>query len=181
MAIDKVTMGCGCFWCSETVFQQLKGVETVTPGYSGGATSQPGYEQVCSGNTGHAEVLQIRFDSDVISFRTLLQVFFNIHDPTTLNRQCADVGTQYRSVIFYHNDEQKIEAGKVITEIEALEQKGYSIVTEVKPLDIFYEAEKYHHNYYNMHSSQAYCQTVISPKLSKLQKRFSSLLRNETQ
>lgn len=176
MAIDEVIMGCGCFWCSEAVFQQLKGVVTVTPGYSGGVTSQPDYEQICTGDTGHAEVLQIRFDSDEVSFRTLLQVFFSIHDPTTLNRQGADVGTQYRSVIFYHNDEQKIEAGKVIAEIEALEQNGYSIVTEIKPLDIFFEAEKYHHNYYNMHSSQAYCQTVISPKLSKLQKSFSSLL-----
>ncbi len=177
MTIEEVTMGCGCFWCFEAVFQQLKGVERVVPGYSGGAISQPTYEQICTGETGHAEVLQISFDSEIISFKTLLQVFFSIHDPTTLNRQGADVGTQYRSVIFYHSDKQKIEADQMIAEIEASEQWSDSIVTEIKPIDIFYEAENYHHNYFNMHSTQAYCQSVISPKLSKLQKNFSSLLK----
>ena len=177
MTIEKATLGCGCFWCFEAVIQQLQGVEEVQPGYSGGAHSNPSYEQVCSGNTGHAEVLQIQFDSDQISFRTLLQVFFSIHDPTTLNRQGADVGSQYRSVIYYHNNEQKDQAEKLISEINAAQQWDNPIVTEITPIDIFYEAEEYHHNYYNNHTTQPYCQAVISPKLAKLYKEYCSLLK----
>ena len=177
MTIEKATLGCGCFWCFEAVFQQLQGVTKILPGYSGGALSNPSYEQVCTGTTGHAEVLQIQFDSDQISFRSLLQVFFSIHNPTTLNRQGADVGTQYRSVIYYHNNAQKTEAEKLISEINATQQWENPIVTELTPFDIFYEAEKYHHNYYNSHSAQPYCQAVISPKLAKLRKEYNFLLK----
>ena len=177
MTIEKATLGCGCFWCFEAVFQQLQGVEAVLPGYSGGVLSNPSYKQVCTGTTEHAEVLQIQFDSDQISFRTLLQVFFSIHNPTTLNRQGADVGTQYRSVIYYHNEKQKNEAEKLMSEINATRQWDKPIVTELTPFDIFYEAEEYHHNYYNNHTTQAYCQAVISPKLAKLRKEYGSLLK----
>jgi len=177
MSIEKATLGCGCFWCYEAVYQQLHGVEEVLPGYSGGVQSNPSYEQVCTGTTEHAEVLQIQFDSDQLSFRTLLQVFFSIHNPTTLNRQGADVGTQYRSVIYYHNEKQKSEAEKLISEINATQQWDKPIVTEITSFDIFYEAEEYHHNYYNNHSTQPYCQAVISPKLAKLYKEHSNLLK----
>ncbi len=177
MSIEKATLGCGCFWCFEAVFQQLLGIEKVLPGYSGGVLSNPSYKQVCTGNTEHAEVLQIQFDSDLLSFRTLLQVFFSIHNPTTLNRQGADVGTQYRSVIYYHNSQQKSEAEKLISEINATQQWDQPIVTEITSFDIFYEADEYHHNYYNDHSTQPYCQAVISPKLAKLRKEYGSLLK----
>lgn len=179
MTIEKATLGCGCFWCFEAVFQRLQGVEEVLPGYSGGTLSDPSYEQVCTGTTDHAEVLQIQFDPDLISFRTLLQVFFSIHNPTTLNRQGADVGTQYRSVIFHHNNEQKSVAEKLISELNDTQQWDQPIVTEVMPVDIFYGAEKYHQNYYNSHTTQPYCQAVISPKLVKLRKEYSSLLNPE--
>ena len=179
MTIEKVTLGCGCFWCFEAVFQRLQGVEEVLPGYSGGSINNPSYEQVCTGTTDHAEVLQIQFDSDLLSFRTLLQVFFSIHNPTTLNRQGADVGTQYRSVIFYHNNEQKSVAEKLISELNDTQQWNQPIVTEVTPVDIFYEAEEYHQNYYNSHTTQPYCQAVISPKLTKLFKEYSNLLKPE--
>ena len=177
MTIEKATLGCGCFWCFEAVFQRLQGVEEVRPGYSGGTLSDPSYEQVCTGTTDHAEVLQIQFDPDLISFRTLLQVFFSIHNPTTLNRQGADVGTQYRSVIFHHNNEQKSVAEKLISELNDTQQWDQPIVTEVTPVDIFYEAEEYHHNYYNSHTTQPYCQAVISPKLTKLHKEYGNLLK----
>ena len=177
MTIEKATLGCGCFWCFEAVFQRLQGVEEVLPGYSGGTLSNPSYEQVCTGTTDHAEVLQIKFDSDLLGFRTLLQVFFSIHNPTTLNRQGADVGTQYRSVVFYHNNEQKSVAEKLISELNDTQQWDQPIITEVTPVDIFYEAEEYHQNYYNSHTTQPYCQAVISPKLTKLCKEYSNLLK----
>jgi len=179
MTIEKATLGCGCFWCFEAVFQRLQGVEEVRPGYSGGTLSDPSYEQVCTGTTDHAEVLQIQFNSDLQSFRTLLQVFSSIHNPTTLNRQGADVGTQYRSVIFHHNNEQKSVAEKLISELNDTQQWDQPIVTEVTPVDIFYEAEEYHHNYYNSHTTQPYCQAVISPKLTTLHKEHGNLLKPE--
>ncbi len=165
---EKTTLGGGCFWCTEAVFQKVKGVNAVTPGYAGGDIAEPTYEKICTGNTGHAEVIQIDFDPDQVDFQTLLQVFFQTHDPTTLNCQGADRGTQYRSVIFYHNNEQKTVTEKVISEIDNLNLWENPIVTELQSLDIFYPAEKHHHNYYQTHSQQAYCLAVIEPKLSKL-------------
>jgi peptide-methionine (S)-S-oxide reductase len=176
MTIEIATLGGGCFWCLEAAFQNLKGVETVVPGYAGGTTPNPSYEQVCSGSTGHAEVAQIRFDADVINYRTLLEVFFIVHDPTTLNQQGADIGTQYRSVILYHSHNQQIEAEKLVAELDDADRWSAPIVTEIKPLESFYEAEKYHHNYYQQRPTQPYCQAVISPKLAKLRKEHSSLL-----
>lgn len=175
MTGEYLIVGGGCFWCLEAVIQQLHGVKSVVPGYAGGTIPNPTYEQICTGNTEYAEVVQIRFDSGVISLRTLLQVFFLAHDPTTFNRQGADVGTQYRSIVFYLNDKQKNEAEELIAEIDASKQWYNPIVTQLKPLGIFYEAEEHHHNYYTEHSSQPYCQAVISPKLSKLKKTHSSL------
>jgi len=177
MTIEKATLGCGCFWCFEAVFQQLKGVEEIRPGYSGGDQANPSYEKVCTGTTGHAEVLQIQFDPALISFRTLLQVFFSIHNPTTLNRQGADVGTQYRSIIFYHHNKQKSVTEKLISELNDTQQWDHPIVTELTSFDTFYEAEKYHHDYYNSHTTQPYCQAVISPKLTKLHKEYGNLLK----
>ncbi len=174
---QQVTLGCGCFWCFEAVFQRLQGVEAVVPGYAGGDISHPTYEQVCTGTTGHAEVLDIKFNADVIRFETLLEVFFSIHVPTTLNRQGADIGTQYRSVIFYRDDLQKSVAERFIKQLDASGAWDSPIVTEVTPFTRFYEAEDYHHNYFNTHATQAYCQAVILPKLFKLQKEYKLLLK----
>jgi peptide-methionine (S)-S-oxide reductase len=171
------TVGGGCFWCMEAVFLELKGVEKVESGYSGGSIPNPSYNQVCSGVTGHAEVIHITFDPKVISFEEILQVFFTLHDPTTLNRQGADVGTQYRSVIFYHNTEQKIVAEQVIKEIEDSHLWKAPIVTQVVPFDIFYKAEDYHQNYFRTNSLQPYCQVVIAPKLVKLRKIYKEKLK----
>lgn len=167
----------GCFWCTEAVFSMLKGVESVVPGYTGGNISNPSYEQVCNGNTGHAEAIRIVFDPSVISYDDLLAVFFNTHDPTTLNRQGNDVGTQYRSGIFYSSEIQKQKAESLIKELNDSKSYDKPVVTEVKPLDIFYEAENYHHEYYKNNKDQPYCALIIAPKLEKLQKRFNSLIK----
>ena len=177
MAEEVATLGGGCFWCLEAAFQNLTGVARVVPGYAGGSAPNPSYGQVCSGETGHAEVVQIRFDADSISFSSLLEVFFSIHDPTTLNRQGNDVGSQYRSIILYHDDRQKSEAEKLIAELVAARAWSDPIVTELIPLDAFHEAEREHQGYYLQHQSQPYCQIVISPKLAKLGIQHGSLLR----
>lgn len=166
--MKRATLGGGCFWCLEAVFEKLKGVSDVTSGYAGGARKNPSYEQVCSGGTGHAEVVQITFDPSQISYSDLLEVFWEIHDPTTLNRQGNDVGTQYRSVIFYHDDQQKEIAEKSKT--AAASKFSSPIVTEIQPLPEFYPAEKYHQDYYRQNPFQPYCMIVISPKLKKLEK-----------
>lgn len=169
--------GGGCFWCIEAVFKMLKGVSSVLPGYSGGKVPNPTYEQVCSGTTGHAECTQVEFDPNEVKYRDLLTVFFGSHDPTTLNRQGADVGTQYRSVIFYTNPEQKQTAEDFIKEINDSSQDGKPVVTEVLSLDVFYEAENYHKDYFTNHKDEAYCELVINPKLEKVVKNFGSLLK----
>lgn len=164
----------GCFWCTEAVFQKLRGVKSVLPGYAGGHVGNPTYEQVSSGQTGHAEVIRFEFDPAQITYRDLLEVFFATHDPTTLNRQGNDVGPQYRSAIFYANDEQKAEAEKIITELKDLFSQP--IVTTIEPLGKFYEAEDYHRNYFLNHPDAAYCQVIINPKISKLKEKFASLI-----
>lgn len=170
------TLGGGCFWCTEAVFQCLKGVEKVVSGYSGGTVpGKPTYREICSGLTGHAEVIQITFDESVISFKEILIIFMTTHDPTTLNRQGADAGTQYRSVIFYHNQAQYETAQNVLQEIASYFESP--IVTEIKPLKIFYEAEAEHQNYYNNHTSQGYCSFVIAPKLKKLRELYAHKLK----
>jgi peptide-methionine (S)-S-oxide reductase len=175
--LEKATLGGGCFWCTEAVYLELKGVTDVKPGYSGGDVKNPTYKEVCTGTTGHAEVVQITFDTDVISFSEILEVFFMTHDPTTLNRQGNDVGTQYRSVIFYHNEKQKETAEKVIQLFKQEEIYDKPIVTEVAPFDKFYVAEDYHFNYYNRNKSQGYCQFIITPKLEKFRKIFKDQLK----
>jgi peptide-methionine (S)-S-oxide reductase len=171
------TFGMGCFWCTEAIFQELKGVIKVTPGYAGGHKENPTYEEVCDGNTGHTEVAQIVFDPNLISYAELLEVFFKVHDPTTLNRQGNDVGYQYRSVIFYHNDEQKKLAQYYKQKLN--EEKVYNnpIVTAIEPFTNFYPAEDYHKNYYKLNSSKPYCQLVIKPKLEKFEKIFRDKLK----
>ncbi len=170
--------GGGCFWCTEAVFKSLKGVEKVISGYSGGDIPNPTYEAVSSGSTGHAEVIQITFDPQIISYKTLLEVFFKLHDPTTLNKQGNDEGTQYRSVIFYENETQQKEAEESKKEM----QKNYDkpIVTKIEPLKKFYPAEDYHQEYYKRNSDQSYCQIIIDPKIQKLKKDFSDLVAKDT-
>lgn len=175
--LQLATLGGGCFWCIEAVFVELKGVEKVESGYAGGAVKNPTYRDVCTGKTGHAEVTQITFDSSVVSFQEILQVFFTIHDPTTLNRQGADVGTQYRSVIFYHDDEQKKIAHQAIAEMNAAKIWDNPIVTEIAPYTEFYKAEGYHQNYYANNPGQPYCQVVIAPKVVKFRKQFRDRLK----
>ncbi|MBN1138806.1 MAG: peptide-methionine (S)-S-oxide reductase MsrA [Anaerolineae bacterium] len=170
------TLGGGCFWCLEAVFDELDGVLHVESGYAGGTVANPTYRQVCSGTTGHAEVVQIAFDRSRISFSEILQVFFDIHDPTTLNRQGADVGTQYRSAIFYHSDEQKAIAHQMIAELNAKGVWKDPIVTELAPFTVFYEAEPYHQTYYRDNQNQPYCRAVIAPKLRKLHKLYAPRL-----
>jgi len=171
------TVGGGCFWCVEAVFRQIKGVDKVVSGYSGGnAPGKPTYREVCSGRTGHAEVVQIHFDKTRISYADILTIFMTSHDPTTLNRQGADVGTQYRSVIFYHNEEQKKIAEAIIKEVTPYFDTP--IVTEISPLNIFYQAEDYHQDYYAHNSSQGYCNAVITPKLVKLRKLHADKLKD---
>lgn len=177
MATELATLGGGCFWCIEAALQQLRGVSKVVSGYAGGRTKDPSYEQVCSGGTGHAEVVQAAFDPAVIPYRTLLQAFFTVHDPTTKDRQGADVGTQYRSVIFTHTPEQAATARTLIEELEADGTFDDPIVTEVLPAPTFYPAEADHQDYYNQNPSQGYCRAVIRPKLDKLRKAWSPLLR----
>lgn len=176
MAIDVCTLGGGCFWCLDGAFRQVKGVLSVLSGYAGGYVENPTYEQVCTGTTGHAEVVQIRFDTDVISFKTLLDMFFALHDPTTLNRQGADVGTQYRSIILYHSEEQKAQAEKAIAALNRFRIWADPVVTRVEPLEVFYGAETYHQDYYRQNARNRYCQLVINPKLVKFAARFSGEL-----
>jgi peptide-methionine (S)-S-oxide reductase len=170
--------GGGCFWCTEAVFAQLKGVVSVMPGYAGGTTANPTYVQVCTGNTGHAEVTRVEYDPARISYNDLLAVFFATHDPTSLNRQGADVGTEYRSAIFYTTDDQKRAAESLIEQLNGSDPAGKRIVTEVVPLSAFYAAENYHREYYRNNSLAPYCQIVIDPKLRKLHKQFSDLLKS---
>ncbi|HEX4886893.1 MAG TPA: peptide-methionine (S)-S-oxide reductase MsrA [Luteibaculaceae bacterium] len=175
--MDTATFGAGCFWCVEAVFQQLNGVKSVSSGYAGGQIKNPSYKEVCTGRTGHAEVCQVVFDPSVISYSTLLEAFWSSHDPTTLNRQGADVGTQYRSVIFYHNAQQERAARDLK---ESLDRSGAfekPIVTEISPFEIMYKAEDYHQNYYNQNGDQPYCQFVIQPKLEKFRKVFKDYLK----
>jgi len=174
---EVATLGGGCFWCLEAVFDKLKGVLRVESGYAGGTAPNPTYKQVCTGITGHAEVVQITFDPQVITFREILEVFFDIHDPTTLNRQGADVGTQYRSAIFYHSEAQKATAEDLIAELEASRVWKSPIVTEVTPFDVFYEAEDYHQEYYEQNQQQPYCRAVIAPKLAKFTQHFVAKLK----
>lgn len=174
---DTATFGAGCFWCVEAVYQQLEGVIKVTSGFAGGARENPTYDQVCSGATGHAEVCQIIYDPAKISFEDLLQVFWTVHDPTTLNRQGADVGTQYRSVIFYHNEEQKKKAEYYKEKLDKEQAFSSPVVTEISPYTKFYSAEKYHQDYYNNNKNQPYCSLVIEPKLEKFKKVFKDKLK----
>ena len=171
---ELATLAGGCFWCLEAVFEQLRGVEKVESGYAGGEMPNPTYKAVCTGTTGHAEVVQIAFDPAVISFRELLQVFFTIHDPTTLNRQGNDAGTQYRSAIFYHSPEQRETAERVISELSEQKLWPNPIVTEVQPLSTFWKAEDYHQGYYRANPGQGYCQAVVSPKVAKARKAFAA-------
>jgi peptide-methionine (S)-S-oxide reductase len=171
------TLGGGCFWCLEAVFEQVRGVEKVVSGYSGGTLADPTYRQVCDGTTGHAEAVQVTFQPCTISFREVLEVFFAIHDPTTLNRQGADAGTQYRSVIFYHSAEQKQTAEALIAELNAAGIWDRPIVTEVVPLERFYAAEDYHQEYFRNNPGQPYCQMVVAPKVVKFRKQFLAKLK----
>jgi len=175
--VDTATFGAGCFWCVEAVFQNLKGVVAVASGYEGGKISNPTYKEVCSGLTGHAEVIQVVYNPTEISFKDLLEVFWQTHDPTTLNRQGNDVGTQYRSVVFFHNNNQKELAEKYKLELNASNAFDKPIVTEISPATTFYKAEDYHQNYYNENGTQPYCTYVIKPKIDKLKKVFSSKLK----
>ena len=176
-AKEVATLAGGCFWCLEAVFEQMDGVEQVVSGYSGGHVSNPTYHQVCTGETGHAEVVQLTFDPEQVSYRELLGVFFSIHDPTTLNRQGADVGTQYRSAIFYHTPEQRLVAEQLIRDLASEGIWRRSIVTELQPVAQFYPAEEYHREYYRRNSEQMYCQVVIAPKLAKFRKQYLSKLK----
>jgi methionine-S-sulfoxide reductase len=178
--MEKVVFGGGCFWCTEAVFKMLKGVKNVEPGYAGGRADDAIYEKVSSGLTEHVEVSWVEYDPDEISYEQLLMVFFASHDPSMVNRQGADVGPQYRSVVFYTTEEQKHKTQKFIAEINASNPKGDKIVTEVEPLDKFYKAEKYHKDYFANNPSQAYCQIVINPKLEKVQKMFENLLKSQS-
>ncbi len=177
--LDTATFGSGCFWCSEAIFERLNGVKSVTSGFSGGERPNPTYEEVCTGRTDHAEVIQIAFDPKVISFDKLLEVFWKTHDPTTLNRQGADVGTQYRSVIFYHNDEQKNKAKKYKEELNKEGIWDNPIVTEISPFKNFYSAEEYHQEYYDKNPNAGYCSFVITPKIEKFKKIFKDRLKKD--
>jgi peptide-methionine (S)-S-oxide reductase len=173
---EKATLAGGCFWCTEAVFEQVKGVSGVTPGYTGGRLANPTYYQVCAGTTGHAEAVQVAYDPRAISYREVLEIFFATHDPTTLNRQGADVGTQYRSAIFTHDDAQKRTAEELMGELRTQRLFPHPIVTQVAPLEAFYPAEEYHHSYYQRNADQPYCEFVISPKLAKFRKQFTQKL-----
>ena len=177
--LQTATLAGGCFWCLEAVYDELKGVHSVESGYAGGHVDNPSYRAVCTGTTGHAEVVQIRFDPSIISYRDLLNVFFTIHDPTTLNRQGADIGTQYRSAIFYHDEEQKKIAEEVIKDLNAQKIWDNPIVTEVTEFDKFYMAEDYHQEYFAKNPYQPYCQVVVAPKVSKFRKHFFEMLKKQ--
>ena len=175
--VETAVFGGGCFWCLEAVFQRLPGVKSVESGYMGGKVENPTYRQVCSGNTGHAEVVRVTFDSSQISYRELLAVFFATHDPTTLDRQGNDVGTQYRSVIFYNSDEQRRQAQQAIAELTSGHEFQAPIVTAVEPAETFFVAEDYHQNYFNENSEQPYCRFIIAPKLDKFRRTFAEKLK----
>ena len=179
MNTQVATLAGGCFWCLEAVFDEVKGVQSVESGYAGGHVANPSYQAVCTGMTGHAEVVRITFDADVVSYRDLLHVFFGIHDPTTLNRQGADVGTQYRSAIFYHNEEQRQVAEEVIKDLEAQNIWDRSIVTAMEKIDNFYIAEDYHQEYFANNPRQPYCMAVVAPKGAKFRKHFLGMLKKE--
>lgn len=170
-------LGAGCFWCIETIFQQLNGVISVQSGYTGGKVEHPSYEEVCKGTTGHAEVAQITFDPQIITFAEILEVFWKIHDPTTLNKQGADIGTQYRSAIFFLNKEQQDIAEKYKSKLDLAGVYPNPIVTEITPIDIFYPAENYHNDYFNLHGDQQYCKLVIQPKVEKFKQVFQKKLK----
>ena len=174
---EVITLGGGCFWCLDAVFTDVKGVEQVLSGYSGGMAANPTYEDVCSGSTGHAEVVQVTFDPDVVSLRELLKVFFTLHDPTTKDRQGNDVGTQYRSIVLYRDEAQKAAAEDVIREIDASNAWDAKAVTELRPFEAFYQAEDYHQDYYRKNPLQPYCLFVIRPKVSKLRKKYLEMLK----
>ena len=175
--MEIVTLGSGCFWCTESIFQNLKGVEKVVSGYTGGQTQNPTYKDICTGTTGHAEVTQITFDPSVVSFEEVLEVFFQTHDPTTLNRQGNDIGTQYRSAIFFHDEAQKEKSISIIKALNESKAWEKPIVTEVTKFEKFYPAEDYHQNYFNLNGSQPYCQYVIRPKVDKFKKVFKDKLK----
>lgn len=175
--LEKATFAGGCFWCTEAVFLEIKGVEQVQPGYIGGTVKNPTYEEVCEGTTGHAEAIEIIYNPNLVSYEDLLEVFFGTHDPTTLNRQGADVGTQYRSEIFYHSEAQKKAAQEFIDLLNGENFYGKKVVTKISPATVFYVAEDYHKNYYNRNKNQGYCMAVIAPKLEKLQKNYQSKLK----
>jgi methionine-S-sulfoxide reductase len=177
--LEQVTFGSGCFWCTEAVFDELEGVTSAVSGYSGGSIENPTYEQVCTGRTGHAEVIQVTYDPEKITFAELLEVFWSTHDPTTLNRQGADSGTQYRSAIFYHTDEQRREAEHYMQKLNEAKAFGDPIVTEITEFETFYPAEDYHQEYYAANPEQGYCRMVIQPKMDKFRKAFADRLKTE--
>ncbi len=174
---ETATLAGGCFWCLEAVFLDVEGVKSVVSGYTGGTSANPTYEKVCAGETGHAETVQVTFDPDKISYREILEIFFSVHDPTTLNRQGADIGTQYRSAIYYHDELQKETADKLVNELNKEKIWSSTIVTRIMPLSQFYSAEDYHQNYYSRHPEQGYCQVVISPKVSKFRQKWANKLK----
>ena len=174
--LEAITLGGGCFWCIEAVFKPLKGIEKLVSGYAGGQTSNPTYKEICSGSTGHAEVVQVTFDPEIISLEDILEIFFAMHDPTTLNRQGADVGTQYRSTVMYHNEEQRETAKAVVARLTEEQIFDDPIVTQIEPLDVFYAAEDYHQDYFAHNSYQPYCMAVIAPKVAKLRAKYAERL-----
>ncbi len=178
-SIGVATLGGGCFWCLEAVYQRMEGVQKVVSGYTGGKTTNPTYKEICTGTTGHAEVIQITYNASKVSYAEILEVFWRIHDPTTLNRQGGDVGTQYRSAIFYHNEAQKEIAQKSIQAVVEAELWAGKITTELTPLDVFYGAEAYHQDYYNQNGEQGYCVAVVAPKVEKFKKIFKEKLKKE--
>jgi len=174
---EVATFGGGCFWCMEAIFSELSGVEKVESGYAGGSVPNPSYEEVCTGRTGHAEVIQVTYDPAIVSYRDLLRIFFTVHDPTTLNRQGADVGTNYRSIIFYHNDEQRLQALEVTREITEAGIWEGPLVTQLEPFKGFYRAEQYHQEYFKNNPNQAYCRIVIAPKVQKFRQHYTQKLK----
>ncbi len=178
-AMEKATFGAGCFWCVEAMFQDIKGVTSVVSGYSGGTVKNPSYKEVCNGTTGHAEVIQLTYDPDIVSYETLLEAFFLSHDPTQLNRQGADVGTQYRSVVYYHTKSQQMLAEEKKRQLNAQEAYGAPVVTEISAIDVFYPAEEYHQDYYDQNPGNPYCSRVVGPKLEKFRKVFMEKVENK--
>lgn len=178
--LEKATFAGGCFWCTEAIFQRLLGVVSVVSGYTGGLLKNPTYEQVCSGKTGHAEAIQIEFDPKIITYENLLEIFFKLHDPTTVNQQGADTGTQYRSAIFYHNQSQKNSAENFIQKLTKEKIYHQSIVTKIEPFTEFYKAEEYHQDFYNQNNTHPYCQVVIDPKIQKLMRDFKEMIKPDS-